>query len=130
MFYQVQPHPIYLKILKNLYQFIAEQMGITLQNTTSSVNIKKRLDFSCAIFNKQELLVANAPYIFVHLGSMNESVKSLIKDEKNYFKFGNLYFPNKHYNGGTYLPNIAIIIHVFVNFNTFKLIFYVAFRSH
>ncbi|XTZ10271.1 MAG: hydantoinase B/oxoprolinase family protein [cyanobacterium endosymbiont of Rhopalodia yunnanensis] len=96
MFYQVQLNPIYLKILKNLYHFIAKQMGISLLNTTSSVNIKKRLNFSCAIFNKQELLVANAPYISVHLGSMSESVKSLIKDEESHFKFGDVYFSNKH----------------------------------
>ena len=75
------PDPIRLEIFKNLYQFIAEQMGIILQNTAASVNIKERLDFSCAIFDQDGLLVANAPHIPVHLGSMSESVRSLIKDK-------------------------------------------------
>ncbi|MEO1765422.1 MAG: hydantoinase B/oxoprolinase family protein, partial [Cyanobacteria bacterium J06629_18] len=69
-----QPDPVRLEIFKNLYQFIAEQMGIVLQNTAASVNIKERLDFSCAIFDSSGLLVANAPHIPVHLGSMSESV--------------------------------------------------------
>jgi N-methylhydantoinase B/oxoprolinase/acetone carboxylase alpha subunit len=67
-----KPDPIRLEIFKNLFQFIAEEMGITLQNTATSVNIKERLDFSCAIFDKQGNLVANAPHIPVHLGSMSD----------------------------------------------------------
>ena len=78
MCHKAKPDPIYLEIFKNLYQFIVEQMGITLRNTASSVNIKERLDFSCAIVDKQGSLVANAPHIPVHLGSMSKSVKSLI----------------------------------------------------
>ncbi|BBA79382.1 hypothetical protein RGRSB_0856 [cyanobacterium endosymbiont of Rhopalodia gibberula] len=130
MYHKSQPNPIYLEIFKNLYQFIAEQMGIILRNTASSVNIKERLDFSCAIFNKQGLLVANAPHIPVHLGSMSESVKSLIKDKENQFKFGDVYISNNPYNGGTHLPDITVITPVFVNSNTPKPIFYVASRGH
>ena len=73
-----KPDPVRLEIFKNLYQFIAEQMGIVLQNTAASVNIKERLDFSCAIFDASGSLVANAPHIPVHLGSMSASVTSLI----------------------------------------------------
>jgi N-methylhydantoinase B/oxoprolinase/acetone carboxylase alpha subunit len=73
-----RPDPIRLEIFKNLYQFIAEQMGIVLQNTATSVNIKERLDFSCAVFDRDGCLVANAPHIPVHLGSMSDSVMSLI----------------------------------------------------
>ena len=77
---QDRPDPIRLEIFNNLYQFIAEQMGIVLQNTATSVNIKERLDFSCAIFDRSGSLVANAPHIPVHLGSMSASVSSLIND--------------------------------------------------
>jgi N-methylhydantoinase B len=108
-----KPDPIYLEIFKNLYQFIAEQMGITLQNTASSVNIKERLDFSCAIFDKQGLLVANAPHIPVHLGSMSESVKSLIQDQGNSLQPGDVYLSNNPYNGGTHLPDVTAITPVF-----------------
>ncbi|ACK65964.1 5-oxoprolinase (ATP-hydrolyzing) [Rippkaea orientalis PCC 8801] len=125
-----QPDPIYLEIFKNLYQFIAEQMGITLQNTASSVNIKERLDFSCAIFDQQGLLVANAPHIPVHLGSMSESVKTLINDKKDTLKFGNVYLSNNPYNGGTHLPDITVITPVFLTPDSSKPIFYVASRGH
>lgn len=81
-----KPDPILLEIFNNLFRFIAEEMGITLQNTSYSVNIKERLDFSCAIFDSQGELVANAPHIPVHLGSMSESIKALIKDEKNNYR--------------------------------------------
>lgn len=124
-----KPDPIYLEIFKNLYQFIAEQMGITLQNTASSVNIKERLDFSCAIFDQQGLLVANAPHIPVHLGSMSESVKSLIQDKGNNLKSGDIYLSNNPYNGGTHLPDVTAITPVFDNKNQ-EILFYVASRGH
>ncbi|MDJ0511653.1 MAG: hydantoinase B/oxoprolinase family protein [Crocosphaera sp.] len=124
-----KPDPIYLEIFKNLYQFIAEQMGITLQNTASSVNIKERLDFSCAIFDQQGLLVANAPHIPVHLGSMSESVKSLIEDKGNQLQSGDVYLSNNPYNGGTHLPDVTAITPVFDNQNQ-KVLFYVASRGH
>lgn len=124
-----QPDPIYLEIFKNLYQFIAEEMGIVLQNTASSVNIKERLDFSCAIFDQDGDLVANAPHIPVHLGSMSESVKSLIKDKKNSLKAGNIYLSNNPYNGGTHLPDVTVITPIFDEQKE-QIIFYVASRGH
>ncbi|MEO0684821.1 MAG: hydantoinase B/oxoprolinase family protein [Cyanobacteria bacterium J06649_11] len=123
-----QPDPVRLEIFKNLYQFIAEQMGIVLQNTAASVNIKERLDFSCAIFDSSGLLVANAPHIPVHLGSMSESVCSLINDKADSLKPGNVYLSNNPYNGGTHLPDVTAITPVFSNSHT--PIFYVASRGH
>ena len=108
-----KPDPVRLEIFKNLYQFIAEQMGIVLQNTAASVNIKERLDFSCAIFDASGLLVANAPHIPVHLGSMSESVRSLIQDKGDTIKPGNVYLSNNPYNGGTHLPDVTVITPVF-----------------
>jgi N-methylhydantoinase B len=124
-----QPNPIYLEIFKNLYQSIAEQMGITLQNTASSVNIKERLDFSCAIFDQEGLLVANAPHIPVNLGSMSESIKSLINDNYSTFKLGNVYLSNNPYNGGTHLPDVTVITPVF-DLKGQNILFYVASRGH
>jgi len=113
MYTTSQPDPVRLEIFKNLYQFIAEQMGIVLQNTAASVNIKERLDFSCAIFDSSGLLVANAPHIPVHLGSMSESVRSLINDKGDTLKPGNVYLSNNPYNGGTHLPDVTAITPVF-----------------
>ncbi|MFM7888603.1 MAG: hydantoinase/oxoprolinase family protein, partial [Pseudanabaena sp.] len=96
------PDPIKLEIFNNLFQSIAEQMGFTLQNTSASVNIRERLDFSCAIFDREGELVANAPHIPVHLGSMGESVKSLIKERGTVnIYFGDVFATNNPYNGGT-----------------------------
>jgi 5-oxoprolinase (ATP-hydrolysing) len=105
--------PVLLEIFNNLFRSIAEQMGITLQNTSSSVNIKERLDFSCAIFDQQGELVANAPHIPVHLGSMSESVSSLIEAQGDTLKPGDVYVLNNPYNGGTHLPDITVITPVF-----------------
>jgi 5-oxoprolinase (ATP-hydrolysing) len=105
--------PVLLEIFNNLFRSIAEQMGITLQNTSSSVNIKERLDFSCAIFDQQGQLVANAPHIPVHLGSMSESVSSLIEAHGDSLKPGDVYVLNNPYNGGTHLPDITVITPVF-----------------
>lgn len=124
-----QPDPIRLEIFKNLYQFIAEQMGIVLQNTATSVNIKERLDFSCAIFDQDGLLVANAPHIPVHLGSMSESVRSLIKDKSDTLKPGDVYLSNNPYNGGTHLPDVTAITPVFNEAHQ-QILFYVASRGH
>jgi 5-oxoprolinase (ATP-hydrolysing) len=109
-----KPDPVMLEIFNNLFRAIAEQMGITLQNTSSSVNIKERLDFSCAIFDRNGQLVANAPHIPVHLGSMSESVKALIKDKNNTLQPGDVYISNNPYNGGTHLPDITVITPVFL----------------
>lgn len=132
-----KPDPVRLEIFKNLYQFIAEQMGIVLQNTATSVNIKERLDFSCAIFDTSGLLVANAPHIPVHLGSMSESVRCLINDKGNTIKPGNVYLSNNPYNGGTHLPDVTAITPVFLDANSLDInlngatpIFYVASRGH
>ncbi|MDZ8241580.1 MAG: hydantoinase B/oxoprolinase family protein [Nostoc sp. ChiQUE01a] len=114
MYTTTLPDPVRLEIFKNLYQFIAEQMGIVLQNTATSVNIKERLDFSCAIFDSSGLLVANAPHIPVHLGSMSESVRSLINDKGDSVKPGNVYLSNNPYNGGTHLPDVTAITPVFL----------------
>ncbi|MFB2772744.1 hydantoinase B/oxoprolinase family protein [Pelatocladus sp. BLCC-F211] len=129
MYTTSQPDPVRLEIFKNLYQFIAEQMGIVLQNTAASVNIKERLDFSCAIFDASGLLVANAPHIPVHLGSMSESVRSLINDQSDTLKPGNVYLSNNPYNGGTHLPDVTAITPVFDE-DEKQIIFYVASRGH
>jgi N-methylhydantoinase B len=126
----MSPDPVRLEIFNNLYQFIAEQMGIVLQNTASSVNIKERLDFSCAVFDGDGLLVANAPHIPVHLGSMSASVDSLIRDLGDQIKPGNVYLSNNPYNGGTHLPDTTIITPVFNNNQSLLPIFYVASRGH
>ncbi|MEH2243272.1 hydantoinase B/oxoprolinase family protein [Nostoc sp.] len=134
MYTTSQPDPVRLEIFKNLYQFIAEQMGIVLQNTATSVNIKERLDFSCAIFDSSGLLVANAPHIPVHLGSMSESVRSLINDKRDTLKPGNVYLSNNPYNGGTHLPDITAITPVFLetseNISFPMPLFFVASRGH
>ena len=131
-----KPDPVRLEIFKNLYQFIAEQMGIVLQNTAASVNIKERLDFSCAIFDASGSLVANAPHIPVHLGSMSASVTSLIDDVGDNIKPGDVYLSNNPYNGGTHLPDVTAITPVFFTgegerlFAPTKPIFFVASRGH
>ena len=128
-----QVDPILLEIFNNLFRFVAEEMGITLQNTSYSVNIKERLDFSCAIFDENGDLVANAPHIPVHLGSMSESVKALINNvgtlHATSLHKGDVYMTNNPYNGGTHLPDITVITPVFVGGgNTPD--FYVASRGH
>ncbi|MGB3137713.1 MAG: hydantoinase B/oxoprolinase family protein [Nodosilinea sp.] len=121
------PDPVLLEIFNNLFQSIAEEMGITLQNTSHSVNIKERLDFSCALFDAAGQLVANAPHIPVHLGSMSESVHSLIAAQGSSLKPGDVYVSNNPYNGGTHLPDITAVTPVFLDS---KRPFYVASRGH
>ncbi|MEZ2279392.1 MAG: hydantoinase B/oxoprolinase family protein [Microcoleus sp.] len=125
----VEVDPVLLEIFNNLFRAIAEEMGITLQNTSSSVNIKERLDFSCAIFDQNGQLVANAPHIPVHLGSMSESISALILAKNATLKPGDVYVSNNPYNGGTHLPDITVITPVFDNTNSLPL-FYVASRGH
>ncbi len=125
----VEADPVLLEIFNNLFRAIAEEMGITLQNTSSSVNIKERLDFSCAIFDQNGQLVANAPHIPVHLGSMSESISALICAKNATLKPGDVYVSNNPYNGGTHLPDITVITPVFDNTNSLPL-FYVASRGH
>jgi 5-oxoprolinase (ATP-hydrolysing) len=127
---QAKPDPVLLEIFNNLVRAIAEEMGITLQNTSYSVNIKERLDFSCAIFDRHGQLVANAPHIPVHLGSMSESIHSLIRAKGNTLKPGDVYISNNPYNGGTHLPDITAITPVFSASNPVDALFYVASRGH
>ncbi len=123
------PDPVRLEIFNNLFRSIAEEMGVTLQNTSYSVNIKERLDFSCALFDGQGQLVANAPHIPVHLGSMGESVQSLIQAKGSLFQPGDVYAINNPYNGGTHLPDITVITPVWLA-DAAQPAFYVASRGH
>jgi 5-oxoprolinase (ATP-hydrolysing) len=122
-----RPDPVKLEIFNHLFMAIAEQMGFTLQNTSYSVNIKERLDFSCAIFDGNGQLVANAPHIPVHLGSMGDSVVSLMRDRQ--LNPGDVYIANNPYNGGTHLPDITVITPVFLP-SASTPCFYVAARGH
>jgi 5-oxoprolinase (ATP-hydrolysing) len=124
-----KPDPVLLEIFNNLVRAIAEEMGIVLQNTSYSVNIKERLDFSCALFDRSGQLVANAPHIPVHLGSMSESITSLIKSTGDAIAPGDVYISNNPYNGGTHLPDITVITPIFIADSTSPL-FYVASRGH
>jgi 5-oxoprolinase (ATP-hydrolysing) len=126
---KTQPDPVRLEIFNNLLKSIAEEMGITLQNTSYSVNIKERLDFSCAIFDRSGELVANAPHIPVHLGSMSESVTSLIQAYGETLHPGDVYISNNPYNGGTHLPDITAITPIFLPDEPTP-VFYVASRGH
>ncbi|MCV6574436.1 MAG: hydantoinase B/oxoprolinase family protein [Cohaesibacter sp.] len=121
--------PVMLEIFNNLFMSIAEQMGVTLQNTAYSVNIKERLDFSCAVFDGKGRLIANAPHMPVHLGSMDRSVESIIKNNKGNVKPGDVFAINAPYNGGTHLPDITVITPVFDDDNK-HIIFWVASRGH
>jgi len=121
--------PVMLEVFNNLFMSIAEQMGVVLQNTSYSVNIKERLDFSCAIFNPEGDLVANAPHIPVHLGSMSESVKSVIAQRQGTMKPGDVFMLNTPYNGGTHLPDVTVITPVFDAAGS-DILFYVASRGH
>lgn len=121
--------PVMLEVFNNLFMSIAEQMGVALQNTAQSVNIKERLDFSCAIFNGEGQLVANAPHVPVHLGSMDRSVETIIRDNKGKLRAGDVYMINAPYNGGTHLPDITVITPVFDEAGQ-DILFYVASRGH
>ena len=125
--------PVMLEIFNNLFMAIAEQMGLTLANTAYSVNIKERLDFSCAVFNQHGDLIANAPHMPVHLGSMGESIKTVIRENTaangKAIKPGNVYVLNAPYNGGTHLPDITVITPVFDSAGQ-QILFYVGSRGH
>lgn len=121
--------PVMLEVFNNLFMSIAEQMGATLANTAYSVNIKERLDFSCAIFDVVGNLVANAPHMPVHLGSMGESIKTVIRENADTVKPGNVYALNAPYNGGTHLPDVTIITPVF-DTDGKSILFYVGSRGH
>ena len=121
--------PVMLEIFNNLFMSIAEQMGSTLENTSYSVNIKERLDFSCAIFDPEGNLVANAPHMPVHLGSMSESIRTVIRERTGSMAPGDVYVLNAPYNGGTHLPDITVITPVFDQAGQ-EILFFVASRGH
>ncbi len=108
-----QADPVMLEVFNNLFMSIAEQMGVALQNTAYSVNIKERLDFSCAVFAADGTLVANAPHMPVHLGSMDRAVETIIRENKGKIAPGDVYAINAPYNGGTHLPDITVCTPVF-----------------
>ena len=122
-----QADPVMLEIFNNLFMSIAEQMGAVLKNTAASVNIRERMDFSCALFDGKGALVANAPHIPVHLGSMGESVKVIIQKRGANLQPGDAYVLNAPYCGGTHLPDITVVKPVFVHNRP---VFYVASRGH
>jgi 5-oxoprolinase (ATP-hydrolysing) len=105
--------PVMLEVFNNLFMSIAEQMGVSLQNTAYSVNIKERLDFSCAVFAADSTLVANAPHMPVHLGSMDRAVETIIRENEGRIAPGDVYAINAPYNGGTHLPDITVCTPVF-----------------
>lgn len=121
--------PVMLEIFNNLFMNIAEQMGLVLANTAVSVNIKERLDFSCALFDRNGELIANAPHMPVHLGSMSESIKTVIRERIGDMHDGDAFALNAPYNGGTHLPDVTIIRPVFLDAETTPA-FYVASRGH
>jgi len=121
--------PVMLEVFNNLFMNIAEQMGLRLQNTAYSVNIKERLDFSCALFSGEGELIANAPHMPVHLGSMSESIKTVI--ERNpAMQPGDVYVLNDPYHGGTHLPDVTVVTPVYLQAGDAKPSFYVASRGH
>ena len=124
--------PVMLEVFNNLFMAIAEQMGVALQNTAYSVNIKERLDFSCALFDADGNLIANAPHMPVHLGSMGESIKTVIHENAATMKPGDVYVLNDPYHGGTHLPDITVITPVYIDAASTKSapLFYVGSRGH
>lgn len=121
--------PVMLEIFNNLFMSIAEQMGLRLQNTAYSVNIKERLDFSCALFDASGNLIANAPHMPVHLGSMSESIKTVMRENAGRMVAGDAYVINDPYHGGTHLPDVTVITPVFDR-DGHQVLFYVGSRGH
>ena len=126
--------PVLLEVFNNLFMNIAEQMGLQLQNTAHSVNIKERLDFSCALFDADGNLIANAPHMPVHLGSMGESIKTVIRENTDNMRPGDVYVLNDPYHGGTHLPDITVITPVYLGQQDLRTAprpsFYVGSRGH
>ena len=121
--------PLLLEVFNNLFMSIAEQMGTVLENTAYSVNIKERLDFSCAIFDKTGGLIANAPHMPVHLGSMGESIRAVIRARADSMKPGDVFMLNDPYDGGTHLPDITVVTPVFDRAGD-EVLYYVGSRGH
>ncbi|MGW8376100.1 hydantoinase B/oxoprolinase family protein [Streptomyces sp. ODS28] len=121
--------PVRLEVFNNLFMAVAEQMGVRLENTAHSVNIKERLDFSCALFDQEGNLIANAPHIPVHLGSMGESIKEVLRRNEGSMRPGDVYAINDPYHGGTHLPDVTVVTPVFDREGR-DLLFLVASRGH
>ena len=121
--------PVMLEIFNNLFMSIAEQMGATLQNTAYSANIKERLDFSCALFDEHGNLIANAPHVPVHLGSMSDAVRSVVSFWQEAMQPGDAYLLNNPYNGGTHLPDMTVVTPLFDDKEK-SVLFYLASRAH
>jgi 5-oxoprolinase (ATP-hydrolysing) len=121
--------PVKLEVFNNLFMSIAEQMGVRLENTAHSVNIKERLDFSCAVFDNEGNLIANAPHMPVHLGSMGESIKEVLRRNEGTLRPGDVYAINDPYHGGTHLPDVTVVTPVFDEDGR-ELLFLVASRGH
>jgi 5-oxoprolinase (ATP-hydrolysing) len=124
-----QADPVLLEVFNNLFMAIAEQMGVTLANTATSVNIKERLDFSCALFDEAGHLIANAPHMPVHLGSMGESVQEILRRRLDTMRRGDVFVLNAPYAGGTHLPDVTVVMPVFID-DTMQPTFFVAARGH
>ncbi len=124
-----QADPVLLEVFNNLFMNIAEQMGLQLQNTAYSVNIKERLDFSCALFSAEGHLIANAPHMPVHLGSMGESIQTVIQENQGRMQPGDVFVLNDPYHGGTHLPDITVITPVYLVGHADP-VFYVGSRGH
>jgi len=124
-----QPDPVLLEVFNNLFMHIAEQMGVVLEKTAHSVNIKERLDFSCAVFDAGGGLVANAPHMPVHLGSMGESVRTVIRHFGQRMQPGDSFVLNAPYDGGTHLPDVTVVSPFFAEGDAAPS-FYVAARAH
>ena len=122
-----QRDPVMLEIFNNLFMSVAEQMGVRLQSTAHSVNIKERLDFSCALFDAEGHLIANAPHMPVHLGSMGESIAMVARRNSGRMRPGDVFALNDPYHGGTHLPDITVVTPVFLDD---RLEFFVASRGH
>ena len=122
------PDPVRLEVFNRLFMHIAEQMGVVLENTAISVNIRERLDFSCALFDAEGRLVSNAPHMPVHLGSMGESVRSVIEAKGDELNPGDAIMLNSPYNGGTHLPDITVVTPWFADSNA--PMFFLASRAH
>jgi 5-oxoprolinase (ATP-hydrolysing) len=123
-----RPDPVRLEVFNNLFMHIAEQMGVVLQNTAISVNIRERLDFSCALFDSEGRLVSNAPHMPVHLGSMGESVRTVINARGDDLSPGDSIMLNSPYAGGTHLPDVTIVTPYFAD--SHKPLFFFASRAH
>jgi 5-oxoprolinase (ATP-hydrolysing) len=121
--------PVMLEIFNNLFMSVAEQMGVRLQATAHSVNVKERLDFSCALFDADGGLIANAPHMPVHLGSMGESIKIIASRNAGRMRPGDVYVLNDPYHGGTHLPDVTVVTPVFGRVGD-RILFYVASRGH